>query len=317
MERALLLTIGLLFAGLMGYLAQSAHMCMVRGVNQLRAGQPTLILTILFSGVWLWVAILIAEQVGVELTMHRYMPNPLFAFGGFLFGIGSAINRSCGLSTLSELARGDIHMLATLFGWYLGWTACLTLSDGNQATPLSLPPTIVTMLLAAVSLLLCIWALSRPAESRSIWLRTLAFGFLSALLLLIEQRWFPIAVTVDSGHYVSGQLVPVLALMYRITLVAMLMLGMAIAAWRMQNFRKHRLRLSLLGRNLLSGIIMGFGASMALGGNLVQFLLAIPAASPAGLVVVTAMLLGVWIGLSVGDHIMRLCQRRSATRSIV
>lgn len=301
MDRVILLAIGLVFAGLMGYLAQSVRMCMVRGVNEGRAGRPTLMLAILFSGVWLWIAILIADRADVELTLHRYMPNTLFALGGFVFGIGCAMNRSCGLSTISRLARGDIHMLATLLGWYLGWNAWLTMSEGNQATLLSSPPTIVTVLLMAVSLSLSIWALSRPATPRKIWLHTLAFGFLGALLLLIEQRWFPIAIAVDSGYLVSGQSIPVPALVHRIALLATLMLGMTIAAWHMGRFRWHRLHVWQLGRNLVSGLIMGVGASMALGGNLLQILVATPAASPAGLLTVATMLLGVWFGLAVSD----------------
>lgn len=294
---------GLLLAGLMGYLAQSIQMCMVRGVNEWRAGQPTLILAFLFSGAWLWVAFVIAEYADIELTMHRYMPNMLFALGGFIFGIGCAINRSCGLSTISELSRGNLHMLLTLVGWCLGWKAWLAVTDGNQAVPLPATPDIVIKLLIAISLLLTFWALSRVAESRKIWLRVLAFGLLGGFLLLIEYRWYPIIVVVDSGELISGQSLPDLSLLYRMALLAMLMLGMGVAAWHMQRFGWHRLRVTLVLRNLVAGIIMGVGASMALGGNLLQVLLPIPTASPAGFLTIVTMLLGLWLGLAVSDTV--------------
>lgn len=301
MDQFILPAVGLLLAGLMGYLAQSIHMCLVRAVNEWRVGRPTLILAILLSGAWLWVAIFVAERSGIDLTIHRYMPNTLFALGGFVFGVGCAINRSCGLSTISELSRGDLHMLATLVGWYLGWQAWLAISGGNQATSLGPAPTIITILLFVVSLPLSIWALSRPADPRKIWLHVLAFGLLGGLLLLVEQLWYPIIIVVDSGDLVSRRSLPDLALVYRIALLAALMLGMGVAARHMQRFGWHRLHALQVGRNLFAGIIMGGGASMALGGNLVQLLLAIPAASPAGLLTVVTMLLGVWLGLAVSD----------------
>ena len=301
MEHIILLSVGLLFAGIMGYLAQSIRMCMVRGVNESRAGRPTLILAILFSGVWLWIAILIADRSGIELETHRYMPNMLFALGGFVFGIGCAVNRSCGLSTMAELSRANLHMLATLAGWYLGWQAWLAMSDGNQATPLSSTPTTVTMSLLVVSLPLGVWAILRPAKIRKIWLRSMAFGLLGVLLLLIERRWFPIAVVVDSGYLLSGRSMPVLTVLYRLALLAMLMLGMGIAAWHMQRFGWQRLHVAHVARNLFAGVIMGVGASMALGGNLVQLFLAFPAASSAGLLAIVMMLLGVWTGRAVSD----------------
>ena len=42
---------------------------------------------------------------------------------------------------------------------------------------------------------------------------------------------------------------------------------------------------------------MGVGASLALGGNSVQLLLAIPTLSPAGFVSVAGILLGIWSGI--------------------
>ena len=45
----------------------------------------------------------------------------LFALvGGFVFGVGAALNRGCSLSTLQRLADGEMSMLVTLAGLVLG-----------------------------------------------------------------------------------------------------------------------------------------------------------------------------------------------------
>ena len=48
---------------------------------------------------------------------------------------------------------------------------------------------------------------------------------------------------------------------------------------------------------------MGMGASLAVGGNDSQLLLALPAFSPAGFVAVFSMLVGIWAGLYIKDKL--------------
>lgn len=48
---------------------------------------------------------------------------------------------------------------------------------------------------------------------------------------------------------------------------------------------------------------MGIGASLALGGNDTQLLLALPTFSPAGGVAIVGMLIGIWGGLFVREKL--------------
>ena len=54
--------------------------------------------------------------------------------------------------------------------------------------------------------------------------------------------------------------------------------------------------------HLFAGTLMGIGASLAMGGNSVQLLLAVPILSPAGFGALGGMLLGIWIGLFFKKH---------------
>ncbi|NRB39213.1 MAG: YeeE/YedE family protein, partial [Pseudomonadales bacterium] len=49
-------------------------------------------------------------------------------------------------------------------------------------------------------------------------------------------------------------------------------------------------------QHLLAGLLMGLGAVIASGGNDTQLLLALPALSPAGVVVIISMLIGIFLG---------------------
>lgn len=75
------------------------------------------------------------------------------------------------------------------------------------------------------------------------------------------------------------------------------------AAWHTKRFEilKSNWRQWLI--HILAGSFMGIGASLALGGNDTQLLLALPTFSPAGGVAISGMLIGIWSGLLVRDRL--------------
>ena len=107
----------LIIAAALGYLAQTTGLCMVRGMKEWMNGRPSFMAAILFSGVLAWVAGILAGPLGFELPYQRLAVDWWFPLGGFLFGIGTAFNQGCGVSTLSKLSRGELEMIATISGW--------------------------------------------------------------------------------------------------------------------------------------------------------------------------------------------------------
>jgi hypothetical protein len=51
----------------------------------------------------------------------------------------------------------------------------------------------------------------------------------------------------------------------------------------------------------MAGACMGIGASLALGGNDSQLLLALPTLSPGGMTAILGMLIGIWSGLYIRE----------------
>lgn len=142
----------------LGYLAQTTGLCMVRGVNEWKNGDPTFLLAILTSGVLAWVAVITGYYLNLPLPFRVYEPNILFAVGGLLFGIGTAFNQGCGVSTHSKLSRGDLSMTATVFGWLAGWTILATWRPEISVSSLPLPTNVTYGALIVLSLLISIWA---------------------------------------------------------------------------------------------------------------------------------------------------------------
>lgn len=130
----------------------------------------------------------------------------------------------------------------------------------------------------------------------------MGIGLLAGFLFLLVPSWPPSGLFNDlSGSLlgVQGKAMPSIT---RFAIFLSLIIGMAIAAWRTRRFK---LILPNAKQNILhfvAGVFMGLGASLAMGGNDSQLLLALPAFSPAGFVAVSTMLVGIAIGLKAYEH---------------
>ena len=119
----LLNAVSLLCAMLIGFAAHRASLCNVRAVAEIATAGSTHMLWSLFQAV-LWMAAL----TGVLVLSLGLVPQPASVrtpvawalAGGWLFGVGAAVNGGCSLSTLHRLADGELGMLATLAGFALG-----------------------------------------------------------------------------------------------------------------------------------------------------------------------------------------------------
>src|SRR5919106_5809057 len=106
-----LAVLSLLLAALLGFAIHRGSVCMVRGVAEvLSTGRAYMLLS--FGKAVLWVVIVTSPMLWLAPA-----PGPLdhswalsgYAFaGGFLFGVGAAVNRGCAFSTLGRLGNGEL-----------------------------------------------------------------------------------------------------------------------------------------------------------------------------------------------------------------
>jgi uncharacterized membrane protein YedE/YeeE len=110
----------ILLAAVIGFAVHRASLCNVKAVAELLTSKRAHMLGSFFKTM-LWV---IAVTFVIEFFLHPVAARPLhlrgFSLsaltGGFVFGVGAAVNGGCALGTLGRLGSGELRMLFTLFG---------------------------------------------------------------------------------------------------------------------------------------------------------------------------------------------------------
>ena len=295
------LSITLLLVCIIGFLAQSIGLCMVRGVNEWKNGKPQFLLAILFSGTLAWIAMLYSAYIDSPTQFRIYETNTWFVLGGLIFGFGTAFNQGCGVSTLSKLSRGDTKMIFTIIGWLVGWTILavwvpqithneLVEADYSNRT---------IGLLAGLTIALFIWALTGSKEHRTLWLSIMTIGLIGGFVLLFDTQWPLSGLLHKISHAMTKSDMTLLPLKESYFILLSLLIGMFTAAWHTKRFKLVSSNWQQWLLHILAGSFMGVGASLAHGGNDTQLLLALPALTPAGFTAILSMVAGIWIGLHV------------------
>ncbi len=298
----MLFPIALILVCTLGYLSQSIGLCMVRGVNECKEGKPEFLMAILFSGAFAWVATLYSSYFGVPQQFRTYDVNVWFVIGGIIFGFGTAFNNGCGVSTLSKLSRGDSKMIFTILGWLIGWTILSVLNPSTDHQKLVISSDVTIRLLVALSITLVVWAFLGDKERRKLWLTMTSIGLIAGFVFLFDPKWPPSGLLHKISHAIASSDNALWPPKESYFLFSALLLGMFFAAWHTKKFEIIRSNWRQWFLHIMAGIFMGIGASLALGGNDSQLLLALPTLSPGGIAAVIGMIIGIWVGLFIRER---------------
>ena len=292
--------IALTIAAVIGYTAQVTGLCMVRGVSDWIKGRRLRLTAILMAGFWIYLFTpLMDYQNHSFLAVYPFHWS--IPLGGFVFGLGAAINGACSISTATRLSSGDLRMVLTMLGWLAGWIVLIMADvepDLRRTTyQLGLLPwfAVATLVLASI---LVYWKFRYRWR---MWSGIMLVGISAGCLFLYEPAWSPSDFVRDAGlNLMAGTSAPP-SFSRALILVAML-LGMTAGAWRFGRFRWVLPAAGETGKHLGSGVLMGIGSALALGGNDFQLLLALPALSLASLSALAGMLAGIWLGARLSGH---------------
>ncbi|MCL1038518.1 YeeE/YedE family protein [Shewanella submarina] len=290
----MLLIISIILIAALGYLAQSVGLCMVRGVREASNGRPMFLIAIIFSGTLSWISILVARHLQMQTPFISFNLSLWAVLGGLIFGIGSAINNGCGVSTISRLARGHLAMAMTICGWLTGWFLLAMFGPDIQPEPYALTE---SRHLAGLGLLtwgIVVLNIKITPRNRKVWLSMLLIGLMASIVFLTEPHWTPSALLKDMSSSLSGNRAWPEA--SRFALFLALLGGMLLAAFKARNFKLRYINGRQAVKHLAAGVMMGMGAAVASGGNDTQLLLALPSFSPAGITTVFFILLGIYLG---------------------
>lgn len=237
--------------------------------------------------------------VGIEPGSGFY-PSIYAFIGGLLFGLGAAANGGCGVSTVSRFARGELPMLMTIFGWVVAWLALEPLiPQAISPEPIHLGWSLRYGVLALLSFIVLSCLFFVRSERRKLWLSILGIGLLGGLAFLYEPHWTPSgllrSMSLSTWHSDDAKWPE----SSRFVLVAILILGMFVAAKLTRSFLLRGMRFGSGAKHFAAGCLMGVGAVMAKGGNDTQLLVAMPSLSLNGFVAVASMVVGIYVGLLV------------------
>lgn len=299
------LIVALIFAAYIGYFAQVTGLCMVRGVDDWMQGKPIRLLAIIGTGFWVYLYFPLMDAVDIPLHLQRFELHWGFLLGGFIFGIGAALNGACSISTVSRLSSGDLRMVLTILGWLAGW---LLLEYSGMRFSYTRIVGINSWLhwlswaVLAFLVLASVYVYVKRRSAWRIWSGIMLVGILAGALILIQPNWSPSDFVKDLGLATITRNPGILPVVERIAILAMMLIGMGIGAWKYRRFRLFFPGVRDIGKHVFAGALMGVGAAAALGGNDFQLLLAIPALSLAGLLAIAGILLGIRVGRVIVRH---------------
>lgn len=293
------LSVTLLLVCVTGYLAQFIGLCMVKGVSELKKGKPEFLIAILFSGVFSWVAMVFTSFAEIPTNFKTFEINIWFAIGGLLFGFGTAFNQGCGVSTVGKLTRGDSKMIFTILGWLLGWSILAKWNPTISHNKFIISSDITIAVLIILSILLLTWAFIGNKERRKLWFSMMSIGLMGGFIFLYDPKWPPSGLLHKISQAFVNSDINLWPPIESYFLFVSLLLGMFSAALYTRKFEVIKSSWQEWLLHIMAGTLMGVGASLALGGNDTQLLLALPALSPAGIIAVLGILTGIWTGLIV------------------
>ncbi len=314
----------LLFAGVLaavlGFAAHRASICTVRAVAELAASGTGYILLGIGKSV-LWVGVV---TIPVFLLMPAASAGlggwPLTGaalIGGFVFGVGAAVNGACAFSTMARMADGEGGMLVAVAAFALGVLGLVTVIDWRLIEPPSAAPALVGSLpawsLLVGALALVPWGIyeaarlwrTRPAGPR---VRALALApqyRLSSAAMLIGVAGAAIVLIYGSTSYTVTvqQIVEGLRgtrgfpATERWLLMLAILAGMLLSTLQRGSFRLDWRPRRIWLRHLGGGLLMGMGVVLTPGGNDALVLYGIPSLSPHALPAYLVMVAGVALGL--------------------
>jgi hypothetical protein len=307
-----------LLAMVLGFAAHRASICTVRAVAEMVSARTGFMLGSIVKSM-LWVALITFPVVwlmpGLVGSPGGWPLTATAVLGGFVFGVGAAINGACAYSTMARLVDGEGAMLVAIAGFTLGvYGFVLLLGGGFIARPVPTPALIGSLAgwAALLSIPILLWAayegwrLWRARGLRGLRERVLARQYrLSTAALLIGGLGALVFLLLGSSGYSSTfelliegafgtRPFPPAA---RWAVLLSVLLGMLLSTLERGSFRLDLRPRLTWWRNLVGGALMGFGVALAPGGNDMLVLYGVPSLSPHALPTFAAMLGGAALAL--------------------
>ncbi|MCD9500363.1 hypothetical protein GLP19_18025 [Photobacterium carnosum] len=183
-------------------------------------------------------------------------------------------------------------MLITIAGWIFGWCLFPLYKVNINYVPLPIKD-IPIFLVITILITMLIVIFNLPKDRRALLFSIILFGVITSILTLINERWTPSQLIKDitfSFIYKENIKLPNFQ---RYLIVIAMFIGMVIGNINKNEKIKYNITTIIAVRGFFSGLLMGIGADLTMGGNDVQLFITLPELSPAGVGALLSMILGV------------------------
>lgn len=309
-----------------GYVLHQSGLCTVRSVAEiLKHRRVTMLLGIIKTVVWVLTIFLIwylltGQKNGFK---ENYSFNITSLFGGFLFGVGAAINGGCAFSTLTKLVNGQVWMLTTLVGFGVG-IGITTSASKNISLPEVQPSLLADEVKIAPLLVLIVLLVFMGFELFRIWRSrgrkvsmrrkffsgrfsqatySLMLGLCAGLLFLLQGKW---AYTSMLKEYIQQSAIPA-NLLNRLDLYLFIavLVGMLASAVLKKSSSLNLKPTPKIVQHLIGGALMGAAVVFIPGGNDVLILINMPGLSFHAVPTFASLLGGIAITLAIQRKFVR------------
>src|SRR6266545_3604304 len=145
-----LLVLAFVLAMILGFAAHRASVCTVRAVAEVMSSRRgSMFASVGRSVLWVWAVTFpffwLAPAAGMGIA--GWSLTGAAVFGGFVFGLGAAINGGCAYSTMARFVDGDGRMLAAILGFAAGVFGFVVLVGWNWLARPAPAPALVGYLL--------------------------------------------------------------------------------------------------------------------------------------------------------------------------
>ena len=306
-----------LLAALLGFAAHRSSVCTVKAVMELMTtGRVFMLASFWRAALWVMAVDLVVYWAsGAQPISAPAVPLSVWPFvGGVVFGVGAAMNKGCAFSTLNKLGSGNLGMVATLVGFFLG-AAMLIVFPMVPLTDLAEPLPALLMrrqdVAALLTVVLAVWAIrqawrlwaGRPggqgprrlllSERYRLSTGAALIGLSAGTLFAVQGAWLytstiqSVAATIfapDAGPSFD-----------RLLLFLAVLVGVGLSVWQRRAFRLQFPGPVTASRHFAGGMMMGAGAAMIPGGNDVLVLQTIPLLLPHAILAYLGVLLGIYL----------------------
>ena len=304
------LAIAVVCAGLMGFAIQRGGTCLVAAVDEVVSKRRVSRLIALAEASLLVAAgMVIAQLFGVlPMAPRAFALTGWTVLGGMIMGVGAYVAGSCVFGAIARIGNGELAYLLVPLGFYGGCVAALELGMTrlphsvaayspvlSQATVFAIP----LLLLAAWRLARVLGAARRGQFTEHVWSPHVATGVIGAtfvILLLLVGPWNYTDYLAETARHMATRGAD------RGLLLLALFGGAVLGGWTAGKIKPVQPSLSVAGRCLAGGFMLGFGGSLVPGANDGLILLGLPLLYPHAWLAFASMLLTIAAALIVQHH---------------